>query len=361
MRIKNRTIIVILVLWITLIVFINKIPNKITESFVQKDETKFLDIMNSRTTLVSHVCSLAYPTRKADYLRTSNIYWLRNQNVAYCPIFKSATSTWRSHLVNLLNNSYVGDSSLLLDENISQPIGVHEKLMQLGAVKPKSKEFMKFINALPEKHNFTGFIVVRHPFDRLVSAFRDKLERNLEDPYYYDNFGRHFVDKYRTQAIKELGIEYFDEGNNFGTPMKVLNNRRPNADLPSFWEFVQAIIDRYRMDEHWVPIYQFCSICNPTAMKGFRYILKFEQLETEEMMFLNHVKWSVHGQQLRKLNANHPDDLPAEKLTQLYFSILSKEQIFNLYQVYELDFLLFNYTFTIEDIHLPSSYQSIPI
>ena len=137
--------------------------------------------------------------------------------------------------------------------------------------------------------------------------------------------------------------------------MKVLNNRRPNADLPSFWEFAQAIIDRYKMDEHWVPIYQFCSICNPTAMKGFKYILKFEQLETEEMMFLNHVKWDVHGEQLGRLNANHPADLTAEKLTQLYFSMLSKEQIINLYHVYELDFSLFNYTFTIEDIHLPNS------
>ena len=233
-----------------------------------------------------------------------------NQKFGFNQIYQSNQSS--SHVQELderfVNQLKIGNvnTNASMNNNLAQN-GVHEKLMQLGAVKPKSKEFMKFINALPEKHNFTGFIVVRHPFDRLVSAFRDKLERNLEDPYYYDNFGRHFVDKYRTQAIKELGIEYFDKENNFGTPMKVLNNRRPNADLPSFWEFVQAIIDRYRMDEHWVPIYQFCSICNPTAMKGFKYILKFEQLETEEMMFLNHVKWSVHGQQLRKLNANHPD------------------------------------------------------
>ena len=192
------------------LIFFNRNHNEISTSIVQKDETKFLDIMISRTKLVSHVCSSAYPTRKTDYLRTSNIYWLRNQNVAYCPIFKSATSTWRSHLVSLLNHSYVGDSPLLLGKNISQPNGVHEQLMQLGAIKPKSKEFMTFINDLPQKHNFIGFIVVRHPFERLVSAFRDKLERNLEDPYYYDNFGRHFVDKYRPQAIKELGIEYFD-------------------------------------------------------------------------------------------------------------------------------------------------------
>ena len=355
MRIKIHSIIVILFLWLTVLIFVNQKPKKNNDSFDQKDETKFLDIMNSRTKLVARVCSSAYPNGVTNYLRTSNIYWLRNQNVAYCPIFKSATSTWRSHLVNLLSYSYVGDASLSIDENISQPIGLHEKLIQRGAVKPKSKEFMKFINNLPQKHNFTGFIVVRHPFERLVSAFRDKLERYLEEPYYYENFGRHFVDKYRTQAIKELGIEYFNKENNFGTPMKVLNNRRPNADLPSFWEFAQAIIDRYKMDEHWVPIYQFCSICNPTAMKGFKYILKFEQLETEEMMFLNHVKWDVHGEQLGKLNANHPDDLPAEKLTQLYFSMLSKEQIINLYHVYELDFSLFNYTFTIEDIHLPNS------
>ena len=45
-----------------------------------------------------------------------------------------------------------------------------------------------------------------------------------------------------------------------------------------------------------------------------------------------------------KLNVNHPEDMPGDEITHLYFSVLSKKQITSLYEIYELDFLLFNYT-----------------
>ena len=134
-------------------------------------------------------------------------------------------------------------------------------------------------------------MVVRHPFERLVSAYRDKLERNnLEQPYYYETFGKHFVEKYRQAAIKELGEFYFHKENNFGTPIKVLNDRRPDANLSSFWEFVHSVIDRYKIDEHWAPIFEFCSLCNVISMKTFQYILKFEELGNDECIFINHLK-----------------------------------------------------------------------
>ena len=129
------------------------------------------------------------------------------------------------------------------------------------------------------QNNLTGFLVVRHPFERLVSAYRDKLERrNLEEPYYYVKYGNFFVKRYREKAIKVLGKEYFDKTNNFGTPLKVANNLRPNSDLPTFWEFVEAVTERYKLDEHWSPINEHCSICNQTSLKTFRFILKFEQM-----------------------------------------------------------------------------------
>ena len=55
-----------------------------------------------------------------------------------------------------------------------------------------------------------------------------------------------------------------------------------------------------------------------------------------------------------KFDSNHPGDIPGEQLTQIYFSVLSHSQILKLYTVYESDFLLFNYTFKIGDLHLPT-------
>ena len=98
-------------------------------------------------------------------------------------------------------------------------------------------------------------MVVRHPLERLVSAYRSKIERNnVVEPYYYETYGKHFVKKYRERATRALGKDYFRKSDNFGTAVKVNDNRRPNSDLPSFWGFSQDVIDRYKLDEHWVPI-----------------------------------------------------------------------------------------------------------
>ena len=66
-----------------------------------------------------------------------------------------------------------------------------------------------------EWHNMTetSFIIVRHPFERLVSAFRDKLERSNERnyllDYYYKQYGEKMVKKYREKAISNFGNDFF--------------------------------------------------------------------------------------------------------------------------------------------------------
>ena len=58
-----------------------------------------------------------------------------------------------------------------------------------------------------------SFIVVRHPFERLVSAYRDKLERShavdYEVDFYYKKYGEKIVKKYRQKAIDIFGQDFF--------------------------------------------------------------------------------------------------------------------------------------------------------
>jgi len=94
-------------------------------------------------------------------------------------------------------------------------------------------------------------MISRHPFDRLVSAFRDKLERFRTtgdgDPnaatYYYNEYGRKIVEKFREEALLRFGKEYFQGENHFGAPVKPLDFRN-TSDLPIFWEFVQMVIEQ---------------------------------------------------------------------------------------------------------------------
>ena len=89
-------------------------------------------------------------------------------------------------------------------------------------------------------------IFVRHPFERILSAFRDKLEdpsvqgRKPND-YYFNKHGRRIVMHYRKQQITG-----------------------PTWKYPKFSEFVDYVLgkDLRYDDEHWSPYYKECTPCN---------------------------------------------------------------------------------------------------
>ena len=315
--------------------------------------SEFISAMKRRVENIDNICKNKRQDIRnhifLDLFRNfkTHIYWLPNDDIAYCPVFKSATSTWLNHIIEIVNVTKETSNSV----RNKYPSLVNQ-LLHLGAMNPRTKAWRNFTEHLPHPSNFTGLIIVRHPFDRLVSAFRDKLERNnLVETFYYEQFGKSFVKKYRKMAIEALGEQYFNKENHFGTPILVKDNRRPNSNLPSFWEFAQSVIDGFKIDEHWAPINKYCSICTYPAT--FKYVLKFEELEHEEKLFLIHSGWEKKIKRRKKINVNDHNGLSGKDVTQIYFSILSKKQILSLYQVYELDFHLFEYSFILGDVHLP--------
>ena len=90
-------------------------------------------------------------------------------------------------------------------------------------------------------------MVVRHPFERILSAYRDKLEdlsRDIEarEGYYYTTYGKHIVAEYRDPR---------DRANMTG----VLE--------PSWREFVTYLLNTpaTKYDKHWMPMWMLCSPC----------------------------------------------------------------------------------------------------
>lgn len=79
-----------------------------------------------------------------------------------------------------------------------------------------------------------SLLIVRHPFNRLVSAFRDKLEQvqdrvrgdNPESDYFYRKYGSQIVEDFRSKAVAKFGSDFFKEENQFGAILPIPKGKR---------------------------------------------------------------------------------------------------------------------------------------
>ena len=67
--------------------------------------------------------------------------------------------------------------------------------------------------------------------------------RSLSADYYYKLYGKKIYNRYRSNALKRFGRDFFNEENNFGAPIMP---KRRKKEQPTFWEFVQFVLDAER-------------------------------------------------------------------------------------------------------------------
>jgi len=315
-----------------------------------KINSNFKTIIGHRLEYLKTKCSQVLSKRKTllstTKLLSSHLYWFSKEEIVYCPVFKSASSTWLENLIHVSG----ANKSLIKQAKQRHKGMLIEQIKHVGAVQPSVSLWSRYVT-FRNPQNLIAFIIVRHPFERLVSAYRDKLERM--DLPFYRKYGKEIVSTFREKAIETLGKDFFNKSNNYGTLLKVSHGDRPNANLPSFWEFVQSVNMKSNMDEHWMPMNEYCSVCHPVQLQINPYILKFEYLNVEGPEFIRDVGWDQKVNKSTRLNVNRIRDMSSEEITQLYFSVLTEDDILKLYKVYEYDFILFNYTFNIGNLSLP--------
>jgi len=299
------------------------------------DQASFQSLLLSRTTLLDHHCR---GRSSRGVVRSSYLYVLESRSLVWCPVYKAASTNWMHNLLHLAGKK---------EEEIEKIIKDHPgQPNDQGRVVAPIKS-LSTVEKISRQENARLLIIVRHPFDRLVSAFRDKLEQchgpencTLNNNWYYKQYGRKIVSTYRKRAIKKFGNGFFSERNNFGAPLPVNRTWRSSA-YPSWWEFVQYILDTSpsTYDEHWKPSSLYCSVCS----FPYNHILHFETIQAEERLFaeemgagdLIHPRWE---------NRND-EGLHKEEILGKYFSLLDDQDINALYRIYEDDFKMFGYQF----------------
>ncbi|XP_037958197.1 carbohydrate sulfotransferase 11 [Teleopsis dalmanni] len=248
-------------------------------------------------------------------------------NIVWCNVFKAASSTWMYYF-NVLG----GYDIRFLQRTESQPL-------ELARKRFPRPEINELLDVLPSS---LSFLFVRNPFERIVSAYRNKLEGGRNP--YYKTLGQKVIHQYRKSAIPGL---------------------RPKSG-PTFEEFLKFLINEHkqkkRFDEHWAPIYSFCTPCSinftiigkvETFKRDSEYIIRQAGLES---LLLG--KLPKH--KLRKIG-NQASGIKTDALLERYFSEINRKTLDQLLDIYRLDFELFNYNFSkyydvVQD--LPTSIES---
>ena len=172
--------------------------------------------------------------------------------------------------------------------------------------------------------NYFTFTIVRHPLDRLISAYRDRILNGCTD-----------------QAKLHIpAIFHLNRSNLLTLGTSVLYDKSTNCmDMfPTFEEFIRFVIVNPDGDLHWMPYHQHCSPCQieydaiiklETAVRDEEYVLR-------QSMMDQYLNLSYH-------HYRQGNDVQTEDLRLQYFSNLTCLQFDELTKVYSKDFRLFTY------------------
>ncbi|XP_046436283.1 carbohydrate sulfotransferase 11 isoform X1 [Neodiprion fabricii] len=228
----------------------------------------------------------------------------RQHHLIWCNIFKAASTSWMYNF-NLL----AGYSAQFLKASKTVPL----TLARQRYPRPTAKELATYLN------DSVSFLIVRHPFERLLSGYRDKLEQSLPNTYH-SKLGVHILSHYRR---------------------KTASGSRQGPRYPLFEEFVRWLLCEWKagneLDMHWTPIANFCTPCQVR----FDVIAKFETLHDDQNYLIKH----AHLDHVIKPEWKNPTrGTQTKNAVKSYFTQLTKSQIRDLYQMFRYDFILFDYS-----------------
>ncbi|CAL4059371.1 unnamed protein product [Meganyctiphanes norvegica] len=285
-----------------------------------------LQVQNERTARLADTCE-----ENSEYIKrehTHLVWGLRwDPPIIYCPIFKAASTTWTA---NFLRLAHVNENHTVINSLTNVTEEEREKMRysadfgggHLRVVKeyPIPKESLK--KKIMKKS--ISFLVVRHPFTRFLSAYRDKIERHDSAPYrpYFNHLGQYIIHKYR--------------------PRDALITQT----TPTFSEFVDYVIDFTKnlttVEDWetevvcWMPFWVQCKVCT----NDYQVVIKLETMDVDEQ-FLAQIAGLKEIQNVHQW-FNSKEKTSSDVVPE-YFSTLTKKQVQKLYSVYKMDFDMFGY------------------
>ncbi|XP_061577548.1 carbohydrate sulfotransferase 8-like [Cololabis saira] len=270
----------------------------------------------SRRRLLTDIC-VKYQQGMAEQLvsqrQVSRVYVEDGSRLLYCEVPKAGCSNWKRVLMVL-------DGSANSTQDIPHDTAHYSNHL-------RRLDSYNNTGIAERLRSYTKVLFVREPFERLVSAFRDKFES--PNSYYHPVFGRPIISRYRANATRHA--------------------LRTGTGV-TFREFVQYLLDVRRpvgMDIHWEPVSQLCSPC----LLQYNFIGKFESLEEDANFLLQSIGAPANLTFPDFKDRNPHAERTSSAITQKYFSQLNATERQKAYDFYYMDYVMFNYPKPFTDLH----------
>ncbi|XP_070579574.1 carbohydrate sulfotransferase 11-like isoform X1 [Ptychodera flava] len=227
-------------------------------------------------------------TALIQHLSTKNFLLNREHKIMFCLSAKTGESNWRR-------------AFLILAGTWKKDVGIHAQTVPLFRYSRPTLQKMAL--------SFTKIMFVRHPFERLLSAYLDKI---IEKPQ--DNF-----------------LERYGEG--------IRNSPDRNGSLGgydlSFDKFVNYFLTARPENIHWNSYYKSCDPC----LLKYDFIGKLDTIYAD-VDYLSSALNVTFDYAKTAPHATHSSSRIRD-----YYSLLTKQQILGLYSMYYNDFKLFGFPY----------------
>ncbi|XP_063674729.1 uncharacterized protein LOC134811639 [Bolinopsis microptera] len=299
-------------------------PN--TEEFAEENERK-LDWIQSQ-------CNNTVRSKLSEILE---MFYFPKSLLGWCPVYKAASSSVFAHFC-----------SDYFDDETCQDRHVKEWNFEGGFRKNDD-----FTEKDPPPKDEKRFLVVRDPFRRLLSLYRNKVELLSHPALFMRTTFVDFMIHYRPIKWITRSVIYNDKKKvpawaaiNYAASMtEGKNEKKPEEDnpylcppYPTFKEIVDATIAGWG-NNHVIPASQRCGPCGSTQ---YDFLLKAETFDCDLKNMFN-----LTGNLRLVTNSERwmTNQTPALNMTMFYsyYSTLSTEQLDGLLYLYEDDCLLFQY------------------
>ncbi len=266
------------------------------------------EIQKERQRVLGETCERHPELKRGDlnHYTKRHLYVHEKHKMLYCFVPKVGCSNWKRVLM-VLSGLRPKTDGITSDE-----AHFHNGMKRLSGLNQEEQKV--------RLETYTKFMFARHPFVRILSAYRNKyadIKVYRKDTYFH-LFSKKIMKKYR----KNPSDVELKTGENI-----------------TWHEWVQYLTDpqeRSGFDDHWQEIYQMCSPCKI----HYDYIGKLETVNDDAKYMLTSLELDEKVSYPARANS-HPTN--SSQTYDKFFGELTLDKLKKLWNVYHLDFELFGY------------------